>query len=305
VNQSIEKLDNHDILEVVEEHFNILSEPMGDYSSLPTYLITKKAKFHATVMLSGDGGDELFWGYPRFLSQVGNAAYFNIPLSIRKPVVKLLRRIFNRTISAALDHPGSFADWTYNFQTYLFLDDLDKLVPGTSISKETQNLYSYTGLLSNKQDVLQWLKKNEFYGHLQRVLRKVDLTSMGNSLEVRVPFLDKRVIEFSNSIRPELSVKHRKLKYILKKALAEFIPPELIGHTKRGFSVPVNEYLRNELKEDLQTTCLQSKIYGADYINVAFYQSYIQDFLDIKHDNGWGVWHFYAWQKWAKKHNLI
>ncbi|MBU3677881.1 MAG: asparagine synthase (glutamine-hydrolyzing), partial [Chitinophagaceae bacterium] len=87
VKQIIESFTEDDLLQVVDEHFQHIPEPMGDYSSIPTYLITKRARRYATVMLSGDGGDELFWGYPRFLYFSQQAHYFNWPLRIRKWVM--------------------------------------------------------------------------------------------------------------------------------------------------------------------------------------------------------------------------
>mgnify|MGYP006175108605 FL=1 len=78
VNQIIEKVQNDEFLNVIEKHFSFFSEPFGDYSSIPTYLITKRAKKFATVMLSGDGGDELFWGYPRFTKSINHFKWFKL-----------------------------------------------------------------------------------------------------------------------------------------------------------------------------------------------------------------------------------
>ncbi len=305
VRHTTEHFERKDLLEMLDAHFEVMPEPLGDYSSLPSYVITKKAKANATVMLSGDGGDELFWGYPRFLTQSFYAPFFQVPLWLRRPFVKVFRKLTKIHITAAMDHPGTFTDWTYNTHTYLFKEQLDTLVPGTDISKETKQLYSYEESLSNRKNILQWLKKNEFYGHLQRVLRKVDITSMGNSLEVRVPFLDKRVIEFSNQVKPALSIQHNTLKYILKKALENFIPSSLIFQEKKGFSIPLEDYLRNELKEEITSMCLHTSIYGAENINTSFFKSYVDEFMLHKHNNAWGVWHLYVWQKWAKKYDLI
>lgn len=304
VKQVIEPINQQDLIGEVNNHFRIMPEPMGDYSSLPTYLITKKAKKLATVMLSGDGGDELFWGYPRFMSQARKAWLFNFPLWLRKPTIRVFRKLGVKNLSYALDSAEHFEDWTRNFQLQLFNEHLDEMIPNTNFSEETKQLYTFKGSIRKYTDVLKWLKWNEFYGHMQRVLRKVDLTSMGNSLEVRVPFLDKRVIELSNKIRPDLGRKHQEPKLILKKALAYYIPTNIIMKEKKGFSVPMADYLRNELRHDLSHFCLEVPIYGDTIINSNFVRKYVNEFLNNKHGNAWGVWHIYAWQKWAYIHIL-
>ncbi len=304
VHHSIEKLEKDKLINMVGEHFKYMPEPHGDYSSLPTYLISQKARQHATVMLSGDGGDELFWGYPRFLRQAQYARYFRYPVFLRKIMTRVIRKTTGKSITYALDDNKYFGDWTFNLQSRFNARELKTLMPYTNITHALSETYSFKGNLRNNVEVLNWLKWNEFYAHLQRVLRKVDLASMANSLEVRVPFLDKRCIEFSNEVKPELGNGHFTLKAILKKALARYIPESMMMQGKRGFSISIGELFRNELKADLIKQCIDTPFYGAEHLNVNFIQQYTSDFLAGKHTNEWGVWHFYAWQKWASIHIL-
>lgn len=304
VNHSIENLEKDNLINMVDEHFKGMPEPHGDFSSLPTYLISKKARHHATVMLSGDGGDELYWGYPRFLRQVDIAPDFRYPFFLRKILLKGIRKFTNRSITYALDYCKRFDEWTFNLQSRFSANELNAFFPNVAITSSVASMYSYKGSLTNKTELLNWLKWNEFYGHLQRVLRKVDMASMANSLEVRVPFLDKRSIEFSNSVKPELGSRHTNLKNILKKALSRYIPESIIMKGKRGFSFSVGDLLRNEMKDDLIKCCVEDRFYGGDLINADSIRNYVSDFIEGKHDNAWGVWHFYAWQKWAQHHVL-
>src|SRR5690606_28830939 len=132
------------------------------------------------------------------------------------------------------------------------------------------------------------LKKNEFSAHLQRILKKVDLTSMENSVEVRVPFLDKNIIEFSNSIKPELTIKHNIPKYVLKKALSKKVSADLINLPKKGFSVPLEKWLHNELKEDVINEILNRPFYGEKYIDRKELITIVNDFFEKK--NGVNAW---------------
>ena len=188
VSHIIEHSNTEDLLYIIDEHFKGIPEPFGDYSSVPTYLITQKAKKHATVMLSGDGGDELFWGYPRFKKSVRQAHWFRYPLWLRKLIIPFFRKI-NKKLSRAIDVFSNFSDWILNKQMHF--THLNKLIPHSAFSAELLDTYAFTESFT-KPKILQYLKKNEFHAHLQRTLKKVDLSSMANSLEVRIPFLDKK-----------------------------------------------------------------------------------------------------------------
>src|SRR5690606_29082536 len=120
-------------------------------------------------------------------------------------------------------------DWILKKQMHF--TRLDAFIPKTTFSNELLLLYSKPKNLT-KPEILQYLKKNEFYGHLQRTLKKVDLCSMANSLEVRVPYLDKNMISFSNSVIPQFTINHDRAKPILKDDLYQFIPIELVNKTK-------------------------------------------------------------------------
>ncbi len=300
VKQVVEKVKNEEFLDIIEEHFSFFSEPFGDYSSVPTFLITKKAKKLATVMLSGDGGDELFWGYPRFTKSIGHFRWFKLPLYIRKIVLPFYRKLYPST-SSAIDKIDKFEAWILNKQIHF--SSLEKLMPNTSLSEDLVKIYQFRND-SSKVEALVYLKQNEFYAHMQKVLRKVDLMSMANSLEVRVPFLDKKIINFSNLILPQLGIKHKKEKYILKQTLRMFVKDEVINLPKKGFSIPIDTILRNELKEDVEKTLLKETFYGEKYIESEVLKSVVINYLTKNKGNGWEIWHLYAWQKWAKKYNL-
>jgi asparagine synthase (glutamine-hydrolysing) len=291
-----------DLLTVIDAHFKAMPEPFGDYSSIPTYIICQKARQFATVMLSGDGGDELFWGYPRFRTSLQKAHWFHYPLWSRKIILPVLRRLKNKQ-PWGIQMFDRFSDWILNKQVHF--SDIDRFMPKTNFTSSVHNTYTYNGSL-NKTQVLQYLKKNEFYGHMQRILKKVDLMSMAHSLEVRVPFLDKKMIAFSNRIKSGFTIHHDEAKIILKSSLYDFIPEEIVNKEKKGFSVPISSWLKKELKTDFVNTVLKRPFYGSEHVDMCFLNKQIEGFL--KGDPSvdvWGLWHVYAWQKWAIHQELI
>lgn len=299
IKQHIVSVKEADLLAEINSHFKAFSEPFGDYSSVPTYVISKEAKKKHTVMLSGDGGDELFFGYPRMLDVLQKRWWFKLPYPIRKVLAQVTNTI------------GLTKTWAPYFKTFdafiankhlkLPAATLNRAFPNASFSKSMNATYSFRN--SSKRALLHQLRWNEFYAHLQRVLIKVDRASMAHSLEVRVPFLDKNSIEWAWQQRGELFNK-QDLKKDLKTLLAKEVPESLINQKKMGFTVPLHDWLHHQLKSEVIGLVFKEPFYGKEVINVEVLRGYVQDFFDHKHDNAWGVWHIYAWQKWWQEHGI-
>lgn len=300
VSHTLKKVHEHELINQIEEHFKCYPEPFGDYSSIPTYMITKQARKTHTVMLSGDGGDELFFGYPRMLDVLNKKHWFKVPFIIRKPLIKILNK-FGVINTWAPYFYKSLEDWIIAKQLQIPPKVLDTFIPEVSFSSEIKTLFNSPKSTSKKK-MLYWLRWNEFYGHMQRVLIKVDRASMGNSLEVRVPLLDKKSINFAWNHAPIILNNHSQLKQVLKDSLLTYLPKELIEKQKKGFDVPIENWLRNDLKNDIENYIFNKPFYGEEYINVPLVKEYVLNFLLGKHNNGWGIWHIYAWQKWYYGH---
>jgi len=305
VNHKVKSITKTDLINFIDEHFEAYPEPFGDYSSIPTFLITKEAVKDNTVMLSGDGADELFFGYPKLLHIVLNKSFFYGPIKLRKFINRAFIKLNILSTYAPVIY-DKVSEWALGKQLYLPQNLLDSIVPDTLFSIELKT--KFDTLDKSSKDSLKLfsaLKKNDFYTHMQRVLIKVDRASMGNSLEVRVPFLAKKIIKHGFSSGPKSIDSNYKLKNILKNTLALFLPKSIIFKKKKGFTVPMKSWLRNELKEELIEYIFDRKFYGDNILDVKIVKKYVQDFLDDNHDNEWGVWHIYAWQKWAYSHKLI
>ncbi|MFC4721199.1 asparagine synthase (glutamine-hydrolyzing) [Geojedonia litorea] len=302
IQHHIEHVNTNELLNSVNEHFEYLSEPFGDYSSIPTYLLTKKTRQKHTVMLSGDGADELFFGYPRMLDVVNKQFWFKLPFNLRKPIIRLLNKL-NIINTWAPYNYKTIDEWLLGKHSHILKPALDSFFPRIPFSDAILALYSID--IKTSKSLLQDLRRNEFYGHLQRVLVKVDRMSMANSLEVRVPFLDKQLINESMNFHPKQFNSKKDLKRLLKKLMTNYYPEPLIAHEKRGFTVPIHTWLRGALKKDVLHVIFNSPFYGESNIDVIEVRNYVSQYLDHKHDSAWGVWHIYAWQKWAIKQQLV
>tara|TARA_B100001248_G_scaffold261173_1_gene251458 strand:- start:270 stop:2138 length:1869 start_codon:yes stop_codon:yes gene_type:complete len=288
-----------EIPSIIDNHFSAFSEPFSDYSSIPTYLICKEASKYYKVLLSGDGGDELFWGYTRFASVMDYEKWFKYPKSLRLIWAGILRRLGNK-VSSCIEF-DSIEDWVFERQSPIWGSKIKELMPEASHSFYTKKLYTIPSSVKTSKDLLIWLRKNEFYGHLQRVLLKVDRASMAHGIEVRVPFLDRRVIDFCSLISPELGISHNDTKYLLKKIFKIYLPENYRLKYKQGFSFDLKRLLKNELKEDFSDTLMSKNLFGNEVIDSNIVHKMVVDFYKEKGAmNEWGLWTLYSLQKWAK-----
>lgn len=248
--QHLWMLDAREMQSYWDEAIGSLHEPLADFSILPTYLISKLAKKKVTVALSGDGGDELFFGYERFRSIGKNRPYQHWPALLRKGLYgadKVLTK--NKNVNSLLTIPrqGQAHEGLHSrFANHW----LERIAPGlreVSLPEEWQ-VYNYANV-RDERDLMAQMRKAEFYGMMQKTLRKVDLASMQNSLEVRVPFLQKSVIEAALKIDPLLSYGPNQKKEVLKTNLVQQIPHLPDDNVKRGFSIPLGNWIREGLHE--------------------------------------------------------
>jgi len=248
VQSTLKKLNSKQILGYMSHAMKSLKEPFGDPSILPTYIVSQLAAKDVTVVLSGDGGDELFFGYERFWSLLKNLPYLWIPHVMRYPfyaMSKLLEK--NRHISECFlaeslsqSHRGLHSRGSEQKIRTLFPDFTGKQLP------EEFDVYNYPEI-KDETTMLGYLRRAEFYGMMQKTLFKVDRASMAHSLEVRVPLLKKSVINSSLKLSPYLSYGPGKKKEVLKKLLKHKVPAAPIDNRKRGFSVPLGSWINQEL----------------------------------------------------------
>lgn len=295
--QEVWNLTAKETLNYWNEATKALHEPLADFSILPTYLVSKLAKKNVTVALSGDGGDELFFGYERFWSIGKNINFQHYPSIIRKAVYGFDKYTTgNKRINDVVLSPEQSMAHE-NLHSRFKGSWLNKIAPeleNINLPHEW-NIYNY----SNEKDeraLLGKLRKAEFYGMMQKTLRKVDLASMENSLEVRVPFLQKKMIEASLQIDPLLSYGSGNQKQLLKDILSKRIPTVEKEKVKKGFSIPLSKWIREDLKEEFFSKLLES-----DFSNLGFDKKQIEKLLKThlkgEQDLKWPLFTLYALAK--------
>lgn len=236
-----------DAKKLIPELINFYDEPFADASAVPTFIVSKFAKERVTVALGGDGGDELFFGYGMYLwAKRLQKSFWK---GMRKPTATMLKMLKGNKYQKAshlFRYPNKqeIAHHIFSQEQHYFgrleIENLMTNAPQTSYSR-----------LVNFPRELTAMEKQAFFDlefYLpDDLLVKVDRASMQNSLEVRVPMLDHRIIEFALNLNPELKYKKGESKYLLKKILYQYLPKKLFDRPKRGFSIPLIEWLQGDL----------------------------------------------------------
>jgi asparagine synthase (glutamine-hydrolysing) len=285
------------------EVMHSMHEPMADFSIIPTYLVSKLARKHVTVALSGDGGDELFFGYERFWSVAKNIRYQQWPWFVKAGLYKTDQWMSrNKRINSAVlfasqsrAHQGLHSRFPKSVEQLIF-----PTLQAVSLPDAYQT-YHYP-VQDSLPQLLQHMRKAEFYGMMQKTLRKVDLASMENSLEVRVPFLKKSVIEASLKLDPFLSYAPGKKKIILKQLLKRAIPDAPVDEVKRGFSVPLGKWFREDLRDVVHDTLQQHDGLHHFGMNKSGVDQLLREH-QRGNDNKWPIFTLLALSAWRKRVN--
>lgn len=297
------KIDGKYVLSMFDEVMKNITEPFADFSIIPTYIVSKYARSKLTVSLSGDGGDELFFGYERFHSLLKNIKMLSLPYFIKYPVYGFDKVFFkNRHVNSLSLYP-TFGKGHFELHSRFNENQIGKIFPDLMNVKipEEYDVFNY----ENSDNVLQALesmRRAEFYEMMQKTLKKVDIASMANSLEVRVPFLRKEFIEASLKINPLLGYDKGKRKSILKKLLLKKLPDIKIQKEKFGFSVPLGKWISEDLKNDFESRLFNDsymQFFNADKNNLS---ALLSDHVSSRSSNKWELFTIYSLFKW--KENL-
>ena len=252
-------------LDIIPKLGAMYDEPFGDSSQIPTYLLCELSKKNVTVALSGDGGDELFAGYNRYSWGAKLDRFSNqVPYPLRKMLSYLLQapssNLWDKVLSPLSGRylPNMISDKIQKVAPLLGMNDtnemykklvthLENIIPG--IQEKELESWSRAAAVTNLSFVEQMQLLDILTYMSDDILTKVDRASMATSLEVRVPFLDHRIIEYSWQIPEDLKIRNGQSKYQLRKILNGNLPKELIERPKSGFAVPIASWLRGPLKE--------------------------------------------------------
>lgn len=289
-----------DIENLIPKIKEVYDEPFADSSALPSLLLNSITKQYATVALSGDGGDESFMGYTHFDSLAKHEPIMNLPYFLRK-----------------------FLSHSYFLS---IIGQNNKRVKNALLTKKKydfiENIFSRRGILlvEKKQ---KWMKYYQDYkilskNFLQKAADlniklwlendsnvKVDRASMAYSVEVRSPFLDYRIIEFARSLPVSFRFEKGNQKRILKDILEEYIPREVFTQPKKGFAVPIGEWMRNELKTEFTNALNDEFLMRIPNLNVKKFKILFERHMSRKEDNTENIWKVYILSQWYEEFDKI
>lgn len=287
-------------------------EPFADASSIPTYYVSKLARQFVKVVLSGDGGDELFAGYDTYAKL--NSLHSS-PFHFKNPKANRIlwgtihrcipQRIAGKGLTYLLSQNREFAAAYLSFWTK---QEREKLV------LNEHSIQNAKGSESFKQQILKDQRSDEFISNLQfldirtflvdDVLTKVDRSSMMNSLEVRVPLLDHKFAELTFKISAGLKLKGTSGKYIFKESMKPYLPESILNHPKQGFSIPINNWFKEDLKEYVYDTLLDRNSYSSRYLCQNFIKKTIVSQQKGMRDLSSKIWSLIFFEEWLKQNNL-
>jgi asparagine synthase (glutamine-hydrolysing) len=295
-----------DVLSVIEDLAWHLDEPFGDPSAIPTYMVSKLAAEHVTVVLSGDGGDELFAGYDRYRVEARERKRAGVPAALRRGMAALARhapermrgRNFLRHL--ALDGAERYLDAAAFFRREehreLFSPDVFALVSAGDAWREAA---SY--MASQDGHWLSSLQHLDIKAYLPLdILTKVDRMSMAHSIEARVPLLDHEFIEFAATIPPELKLRQDTGKYIFKRALRGRIPAPILQRRKQGFAIPLGRWFRGRLREFVRELLLSERARQRGLINPAYVEKILRR-NEGGRDLDFQLWTLISFELWTRR----
>ncbi len=308
------KTDHHefivtpDVCRLVEEIVWHHDEPFADASSIPTYVVSKLAREHVTVVLSGDGGDELFGGYERYLIHQGRNGFEQIPRWFRRGVMLPLSRILPRAAygkqflrNVSLDGGARFVDSLSYFgdtaKRNLLAGSMQKRLNGRNSSAAFEQIFDIPVSTSQIDRLLYLDSKTYLPGD---ILTKVDRMSMAHSIEARVPLLDSKLIEFVQTIPASLKLRGKTTKHILKLAMSDLIPGEIINRPKMGFGVPLKKWLNNELREMLHDTLTDQRARERGLLNPRAVRDLLNEHGRGRRDNSLHLWGLLTLELWHR-----
>ncbi len=306
-----------DLLDIVPNLPDILDEPMADASILPTYLLSRFTRQYVKVALGGDGGDELFAGYPTYLAHKFARAYQFVFRGLH-PTIRFLGNLLpvsDNNISfdfkvkrflSGIGYPDGIrnAIWLGSFSfsdiervaspEILHLLDRSRLVEEVSFYEE-----NFPG-----RDPMTFLQYLDLKLYLQEsILVKVDRASMACSLEVRAPLLDHELVEFVMGLPAGLKLKRLTSKYILKKAMEGHLPEEVIQRKKKGFGVPIAKWVKGPLKDLFGDLLSEDRIKREGFLNHEYVSALLHEHLLNKKDNRKQLWTLLVWELWAERYH--
>lgn len=306
------------IKDLVIKLADYFDEPLGDFSNFPTYLVSEIAREQVTVVLSGDGGDEIFGGYEHYIAQKISKMidfppfrFFHKPMAQLThlfPPSELKKGFINRIKRFSEGLNNSYKNRHFRWMLFLSAQGKNRLYSKDYLQD------SYTKMLPERSPFdKHFARAGQFKGINQdlyldlktymvdNILVKVDRTSMATSLEARVPLLDHRMVEFAFSLPPSYKVKGNTTKWFFKEAVKDILPREVIHRQKEGFSIPIKNWLKTDLKDLMMEYLSKKRIDNLGYFNYHYIQKMINQHLTNKQNHAHRLWSLILLNLWEER----
>lgn len=310
-----QRVTEREMLAVVPEIPRLLDEPLGDASLIPTFLLSRFTRERVTVALGGDGGDELFAGYPTYVAHRLAGIYRSLPRFVRErmivPSVERLpvstenlsfdfrarRFVQGATMPAGMRHTFWMGSFSPDEQRLLLAPEIIKAIPDQEVYQEVS---SFDGLAStNGESLVEKMMRLDATHYLSEcVLVKVDRASMAASLEVRAPFLDHTLIEYLMRLPDGLKLHGLTTKYILKRAMRGRLPRQITRRRKKGFGIPVAKWIKGELRDLVHDTFASRKLSQSGLFNPGYIQQLVADHEAGLADHRKLIWTLLMFEMW-------
>jgi asparagine synthase (glutamine-hydrolysing) len=302
-------------LEVLPALVRHYGEPFADTSAVPTWYVARLTREHVTVALSGDGGDEAFAGYQRHHAAHLLARYLLLPRALREGVVRravealpgprrtrgLLGRIRRFVAADAPTRERLYARLVCTFANDAKARLYTPAFAAATAGQDSVALVEALFAGAEAEDFLDRTLSVDVHSYLpDDILVKVDIASMGNALETRAPFLDHEVLEFAAACPPELKLRGGTGKYLLKKALAPYLPRAVLRRRKMGFGMPVAEWFRADLGEMAGDLLLSPRAVGRGYFRREAVEELLLEHRRRDADHGYRLWALLFLELWFR-----
>jgi asparagine synthase (glutamine-hydrolysing) len=300
------RVTSREASDVIPQLPALYDEPFGDSSAIPTFLVSSLARRQVTVALSGDGGDELFGGYARYQRTIDIWRLVKrIPYPARLMAaggIHCWQGAWNR------DHAGGRAD---RMALYLSATTLGECYDAQVTRYPGVRGLVIGGAIGRREPYspLPWHSESQGFEELMYtdtsrylpddILTKVDRASMGVSLEVRVPMLDHRVVEFAWRLPSRMKVRNGHGKWLLKQLLRRYLPDSMIDRPKTGFGVPVGQWLRGPLRQWAENLLAEDRLHTDGFLNPRIVRRCWQQHLNAGRGESDALWQILAFQAWV------
>jgi asparagine synthase (glutamine-hydrolysing) len=308
-----EKLSVEKAADLITEIGTWLDEPMSDGSLIPTFLLSRFVRKHVTVALGGDGGDEIFAGYPMYYAHKVADIYGKVPGFLRNNLIEpIVNNLPVSTKNMSFDYKAKRFVAASKYDTVtrhhswfgsFSIDEQQKLLSKDVLAQTSSDIYRDAKDLlkicdaENEIEQMQFLDIN--YYMAEDILTKVDRASMAVSLEVRAPFLDPRVAQFAASIPLEYKLKGSKGKYILKKAVEPLLPKNILHRPKKGFGIPIAEWLKGRLNPLMHDLLAPDRLKNQGLFDEKFVQKIIKEHETNVASHHKQLWTLLVFQLWS------